>query len=151
MKQVPDRKRLRREYLRKKGGGYISMIISMLVILITGLMFLMFTFYILWLVLFIRGGRTPFHVLLGVLSVCMASGIGFAIWHLVRDLRETRQKVALMEYVPPIKAGALPIDEILVRGSEEPPVAQSEMLLRAPQAQVTSKEELLRVYHGEQL
>ncbi len=35
--------------------------------------------------------------------------------------------------------------EILVRGAEAPPVAQSEVLLRAAQGLETPKEELLRV------
>jgi len=39
----------------------------------------------------------------------------------------------------------LPADEILVRGSQEPPIVQSEVLLRATQQQETPKEELLRV------
>jgi hypothetical protein len=52
-------------------------------------------------------------------------------------------------YVPPVTASTLPAEEILVRATEEPPVAQSEVLLRAAQGQETPKEELLRVIQGE--
>ncbi len=49
-------------------------------------------------------------------------------------------------YVPPVTPDTLPADEILVRGSEEPPVAQSEVLLRAAhRGKETPKEEWLRV------
>src|SRR5579871_4336550 len=50
------------------------------------------------------------------------------------------------QYFPPLTPDEIPADEmILVRGSEEPPVAPSEVLLRAAKEQETSKEELLRV------
>ncbi len=48
-------------------------------------------------------------------------------------------------YVPPVLRSDLPANEILVRGSEELPVAQSEVLLRAAKEQEMLKEELLRV------
>jgi hypothetical protein len=51
-----------------------------------------------------------------------------------------------LPYIPPVTPDTLPPDEILVRGSEEPPVAQSEVLLRAAKAtQEAAKEELLRI------
>jgi hypothetical protein len=57
-----------------------------------------------------------------------------------------RRRLEALPYLPLENADALPADEILVRGSEEPAIVQSEVLLRAAkQGQETSKEELLRV------
>jgi Trk-type K+ transport system membrane component len=42
-------------------------------------------------------------------------------------------------------ASTLPADEILVRGADEPAVAQSEVLLRAAEERKTAKDELLRM------
>jgi hypothetical protein len=46
----------------------------------------------------------------------------------------------------PLETGHLSDEELLVRSSEEPPVQQSEVLLRAAhtQGQETAKEELMR-------
>lgn len=46
--------------------------------------------------------------------------------------------------VPPVNIATLPAEEVLVRGSEAPSFAQSEVLLRATQAAETPQEELLR-------
>ncbi len=55
-------------------------------------------------------------------------------------------EIARIPYVPPVIADNLPAEIILVRGSEEPSVGQSDVLLRAAQqVQETAKEELSRV------
>jgi hypothetical protein len=80
-------------------------------------------------------------LLLGVVTACFA-------WLAKRShqaLHRGRIQAQIL-YVPPLTPDILPADEILVRGSEELPVAQSEVLLRAAQqGQETPKEELLRV------
>jgi hypothetical protein len=53
--------------------------------------------------------------------------------------------VKSLTYVPPVTAETLPAEEILVRGSEEPPGVQSEVLLRGALGHETPQEELLRV------
>ncbi len=58
-----------------------------------------------------------------------------------RDFRAAKQ----IPYVPPVTPDTLPADEILVRGSKEPPIAQSAVLLRAAKEQETPKKELLRI------
>jgi hypothetical protein len=49
-----------------------------------------------------------------------------------------------LHYAPPITPDTLPADEILVRGSDEPSVVQSQVLLRAAKEQTRQDEQLLR-------
>ena len=60
-------------------------------------------------------------------------------------IRRGNDEAAKLRYVPPVTADTLPANEILIRSSEEPPVAQSEVLMRAAQGQETPKEELVRM------
>jgi len=53
--------------------------------------------------------------------------------------------LAQTPYVPPFKADSLPAEEVLVRGSEQPPAVLSEVLLRAATDIETPNRELLRV------
>jgi|SRR5579871_2659238 len=122
MKQVPDRKKLRREYVKKKAAAY-GVGGPFLVI--------MLTFLVAW---FREPGLDVSQF--AVLLFCF-------VWCAVNFSRETIKHVP---YVPTVTPNTLRADEILVRGSEEPLVAQSEVLLRAAQQmQETPKEELLRV------
>jgi uncharacterized integral membrane protein len=68
----------------------------------------------------------------------------FHLWG-YRHFRRELKAVDRTSYAPPV--GMNSPEEILVRGSEQPPVAQSEVLLRAAQMQEqeTPAEELLRV------
>lgn len=53
-------------------------------------------------------------------------------------------------YIPPVTPDTLPSEEVLVRGSEQPYQAQSEMLVRpATQEQESPAGQLLRVSEGE--
>jgi hypothetical protein len=127
MKQVPDRKKLRREYLRRKafayGIGGIFLVITL-------------TFFVAWL------HQTGLDsVSRNAFLYC--SVLVFFVWTAVKVSRDAVKSVP---YVPPVISDDLPADEILVRGSEELPVAQSEVLLRGAQkGEETPKEELLRV------
>ncbi len=62
-----------------------------------------------------------------------------------KDMKKAKQ----VPYVPPVIANTLPAEEILVRAADEPPVAQSAVLLRAAKGVETPKDELLRVSQGE--
>jgi hypothetical protein len=125
MKQVPDRKKLRREYLRRKAIAYG----------IGGLVPVLSLIFGLWLYHSDLNAITRHGFLFCVLLV-------YFVWIAVKVSREAIKGVP---YVPPIVTGTLPADEILVRGSDQPPVAQSEVLVRAANEQETPKEELLRV------
>jgi hypothetical protein len=82
--------------------------------------------------------KTVMYILL-----CMVCTLG------VRTLfawRRLRRQMLAVPYVPPVTAAVLPAEEILVRGSGEPLIAQNEVLLRAAQkGSETPQEELLRV------
>lgn len=141
MDRVPDRKKLRRDYLRKKrlisvglGTGFTAS--AMLAI---------------WGILSVRRAVTTYpgsllHDPLALIAVCFmalvwlcCSGIfGYATVRI-------RKVVPELAYVPPVTTENLPAEEVLVRGSEEPPVAQREVLLRASTGVDTPKEQLLRI------
>jgi hypothetical protein len=132
MKQVPDRKKLRRDYLTKR---------RMVVLGVTEVIFLAVGFlYLVWTARH-NGAGIAALLILGLIVDLGAFLIGSEAKHNYNEVRGT--------YVPPVMPETLPTDEILVRGSEEPPVAHSEVLLRAATGAETPKEELLRVTEGE--
>jgi len=135
MKQVPDRKRLR----RIKHGGSIEQ--SSLGNVVGRWVVTMAVCLCVWCVMapicheaFFGGDAWFGIVILVPLLLVSVSSTG----KVVRRARE--------QYFPPVTPNTLPAVEVLVRSSEEPPVVQSEVLLRAAQAaQETPKEELLRI------
>ena len=137
MKQVPDRKKLRQDYLVKRTYASIG-----------GLMG--------WILLFALSAAAilcacmaVLSILIGTITAMLYLGLavagGFASYKAWRIIARSEETIANLPYVAPIAPDTLPAEEILVRGSSEPPVAQSEVLLRAAQGQETPKEELLRV------
>jgi hypothetical protein len=138
MKQVPDRKRLRREYLTKRADVYAKMIGSAAMALV-GIAIIASCGFI--NIAPIKGYISSWILfLIGLLLLAMVILNAAAKRH-----TEIRRELDAIPYVPPVSPDTLPTDEILVRGSEEPPVMQSEVLLRAATGQETPKEELLRV------
>ena len=129
MKRVPNRKKLRREYLRKK-GGLLSLICGQVVIYLA-----LFTGFVLT-----RHGNELLHdVLMVTLFLNMIANL-----YLTGFMKRTKQKLKQLPYVPPVTSATLPADEVLVRGSIEPEAPQ-ETLLRAAQGDEQSKpDELLR-------
>jgi hypothetical protein len=124
MKQVPDRMRLRREYLKQRNVEVLRVAVD--VGFLCAIIFLLF-----------HGNKriVPIYGMLGVITVRLVT----------RGVRRA-QAIKQIPYVPPVTPDALPADEILVRGSVEPPIEQSEMLLRGAQkGEETPQEELLRV------
>jgi|SRR5579871_247741 len=197
MKRLPDRKKLRREYLRKKGGAYaLATLCGVCFLPVAASAIGCSAAAIVALQRAVTDSRSlslADQTLSRQVSACQAQtpdinelsrrsesecyGDAFREHDQAsarlrdREDRETRQASTLVVlalgawsctlglrsgmrrarraarrlYGLPVSALTLLADEILVRGSEEPPVVQSEVLLRAAQEQETPKEELLRV------
>ena len=142
MKPVPDRKKLRREFVKKRRVSMLRLSASMIV----------------WLALWGLAGtlaaplfanfRHPeTHGLVArfrepVLALTLLGVVLYPLWHI---LKRAEREVASLPYVPRITVAELPAEAVLVRGAEEPPVTQSEGLLRAATMQETLQDELLRV------
>jgi hypothetical protein len=145
MKQAPDRKKLRREYLKKKANAYGDAAIYAIMFTPTFMLAvgcaLSLVMWLIWPPEVWENRTTDL-----ALSIIGALLCGPASWYCRKRMKESEQLAAKVPYVPPVTPDTLPADEILVRGSEEPPVVQSEVLLRAAKAgQETPQEELLRV------
>jgi hypothetical protein len=136
MKPVPDRKKLRREYLRKKWQTYAP-VRYRIAILVTFLA--------------IEGYRAVWvhrsSVLLSLLPL-FAVVLAGVLWSIITTVKTARQQAALIPVVPPVTPSTLPAEEILVRGATEPS-APNETLLRATvKGEETKAQELLRSSQG---
>ncbi len=156
MNRVPDRKKQRREYLRQKGTAYLKTtsggIVFVFTVLLTPLLASAAIYsWVGWLLWWDRLADPGSHwdifaIVLTVLAVI--SGLAcYLSWSL---MQHAIRSAARLSPVPPVTPNTLPAEEVLVRGSEEPQQAQSEMLVRPATAeQVTPKTQLLRVVEGE--
>jgi hypothetical protein len=135
MKQVPDHKKLRREYLDKRREA-ISAIRTFLIAACACVG--MICFFVSTLK-YDNSSNTR-----GAAIVLVFILVGGMVMHIrcARHYMKELKEVDRQYYVPPTDKHAPA--EILLRGSEEPPVEQSEVLLRAAQEHETAKEELLR-------
>jgi hypothetical protein len=162
MKRAPDRKKLRREYLKKKGVAYLSLTLHSLVFVpafvfavVFWLMAIGMAGYGVYALMTVAHGHpyqdnvlwlTPAaFFFFSALALC-PSLYALATFNEIKDAK----KAACLPYVPPVHPNALPADEILVRSSEAPMVAQGEVLLRAARETCAPQEELLRMSVGEQ-
>ncbi len=126
------RKHLRREYLRKKGHAYALFTLNGALLL---------PFLVLACASFILS-----FVWVGLPGIYLSALFAWCTYSCWRGIQDGMNEAKSLPYIPPVTPDTLPPDEILVRGSEEPPVAQSEVLLRAAKAtQEAAKEELLRI------
>jgi hypothetical protein len=154
MSKVPDRKKLRREYLRQKRAAYVRLVGTVSACTVGSVAFLLLSVGALLLLLTLvfddghgRYEPYPLSVALGWtapfwLTAIVSGIVGRIMW---RKAMGHRQTLTRLSYVPPVTSDTLAANEILVRAAEKP-VAQSEVLLRAAQqANETPKEELLRV------
>ena len=149
MKQVPDWKKLRREYLRSRIHLQIASRVANGVFLVMLIAMIFFLLLSLGCAMQARQSSGSWwdwfwcgvHALLALTSGRIAYRSCF--WH------EEAQRAARLPMVPPFNVNALPADEILVRGSEQPTI-QSEVLLRAAKSEEVLKEELLRVVETEE-
>ena len=149
--QVPDRKRLRRKYLKMKALGLSQAATARILhrasvggsvvfgaILISSLLIV-----VLELSLSKPIGSTNFPP--GMIAFCAVGCIvSIVLYRFAQALQIRAAKLARLPYVPPVTPNTLPADEILVRSSSELPTVQSAVLLRAAQGIETPKEELLR-------
>jgi hypothetical protein len=144
MSKVTERKRRRWEYLKKKGATYsnVALYSALFVpaLTIAGLCGIAAV-----MILFIG----PNDILSSLFAIGLLLGCGLSgalSWYCRNRILASQRQARQLSYVPPVTPKTLPAEEILVRGSEEPPVQQSEVLLRAakPGQQEMSAEELLR-------
>jgi hypothetical protein len=145
-KRVTDLKKLRRDYLKRKGYALTRLsVVSVMLASLWGLT------EFLVLPLFAQE-RTPdpdhierWNALMGALMTLAICGAPtYFCW---KWLKKIETNIANLPYVPPVTLDNLPADEVLIRASQEPMGRQSEVLVRAAheQRQATLQEELLRV------
>src|SRR5579859_2025586 len=114
MSRVPDRKKMRRAYLRKRVIGHVLFSVSVLLVVTAVIVFLSAE------CLFRRGFSQ-----MAVFSVL----VGTVMMGLVGLKMSGHAEIASnIPYVPPVTPSNLPAEEVLVRGAEEP-AAASEILL----------------------
>jgi hypothetical protein len=133
MNKVQDRKKQRREYLRKKAMIYALpvMVAAGTVVSIYNLLGPDFT-------------RTQ-----GVASTIWAViPCGFLVVLSWAHYSKARRDAARITHVPPVTPVTLPADEILVRGAEEPSAPNGTLLRATVKGETTNAEELLRVVSG---
>ena len=137
MRQVPNRTKLRRTYLRRKAETYMTLLTSSGLVVVFVLILAAIIALARWFVLQQQPGMAIVMVGFGFfpLFLCLVC---------LNDVKNTKQKSRRLPYVPPVTPETLPADEILVRGAQPPPVVQNEVLLRAATAASTPKEELVR-------
>lgn len=145
MNRIPDKMKIRRQYLRKKGSAYsivgftwfvssagfaTATICIMLLIIYRGVKDSPLTDFLPWL----NGG------LIGGVVV----GIVGSFW-----CYEAKARANSIAYIPPVRQQlpTLPADEVLLRGSQVPS-ASPEELLRSVDCVETPAEELLRAARG---
>jgi len=82
-------------------------------------------------------------VLSGILAIISCVWVYIAL--------QAHQEARRIPYVPPVTAKALPAEEVLVRGSEEPAQEQGKVLLRGTEGSTdTGEQELLRSSQGQE-
>ena len=156
MARAPDRKKLRREYLRKKVTAYLGAGVGaafFVPALCAGAMFGIAAMLFLLVAAFQAfqgtGPAGPYLAAAQAMVICLlgtvvSCGVATASWFGIRKAR----MAARIEHVPAVVPDRLPADEILVRGASEP-CAPSETLLRATvKGEEAKAEELLRVVPG---
>ncbi len=108
MSRIPDRKKQRQEYLKRKGEAYADAAISS-----AFLLFILAILVGLACAAYFEASPVVFYiVLLGAVVFGLAYG----------QLIIKRGKAAKqLPYIPPVTPDTLPAEEVLVRGSEQPP------------------------------
>src|SRR5579859_5815758 len=124
MNRVPDRKQLRREYLRKKGKVWLRLSILTALRgspLVVGFVFALHS-------LLRNASSSDVIVIDFALTSLLLIGTVLLLTAGIRQ--DFRHDFAILPYVPPITPSTLPPEEVLVRSAQEPP-APNETLLRA--------------------
>ena len=149
--QVPDRKRLRREYLKMKALGFSQAATARILHRAAnggGAAFgaiLMSSLLILVLELIMSKPVGSWNYPPGMIAFCAVGCIvSLLMYRFAQALQIRAAKLAQLPYVPPVTPNTLPADEILVRSTSELPTVQSAVLLRMASGIETPREELLR-------
>jgi hypothetical protein len=155
MTRVPDRKKLRREYLKQKGFAYYhltgkSLFFSLGVLVCIGL--LQFAVYVFFVA--IQDGREssfyaePEYYVSGLCGImaCVSAVITRSIW---RGVQQAKQDLNIPN-VPPLTSDTLPAEEVLVRGAEEPLAGKDTLVRPSTASEETTAEQLLRNSNGGQ-
>ena len=136
MSRIQDRKKQRREYLRKKGVAYTKMSLTTLLMLSCA-----YCAFFSFIALLVFGYQWQAFVLSASLSVIFAGGC----WRSVRAVRLAHRTAKQLPYVPPVISATLPAEEVLLRGSDALTQEQSQVLLRGTQnTEEADGQELLR-------
>jgi hypothetical protein len=140
---LPDRRKQRREYLRKKAGAYTRSLGGSLLLLCFYIAAFVCIFYT---CIYLMYGVKSFTLLFAFLS-CLC---GYGCWKLTQFVEKAAQAEAEIPFVPSVSTDTLSAEEVLVRGAQEPIAEQRAMLLRAAEesADAPSKE-LLRATTAE--
>lgn len=142
MSATQEKIRKRKEYLRKRTAAYVwaslNAFLVLPCILIAFALFLYNMCYICFLFHTEDMGRIAFVFLLAIL----AEGMALLLAH---SAHQARQEAGRLRYVPPVTAATLPLEEVLLRRSEEPAQEQRQTLLRSLDSDAeTTGQELLR-------
>jgi hypothetical protein len=143
MKRVPDRKKLRREYLRKTIIGHVKGNSGIVLFMVSFGITTFFVIAAIVLALFAVIYESSTCLLLALASALIAVPCGLLAkwgWKLIDGLDDAKHTL----YVPPATPDRLPAEEILVRGSIEPHAPQETLLRATVQSEETKAEELLR-------
>jgi len=89
------------------------------------------------------------YLLVGIGALTVAFITGFTTLKSGHFARRQVSTAALLPYIPPIAPNTLPVEEVLVRGSQEPTQEQRTVLLRAAGEKDDKPEQLLRASVGE--
>jgi hypothetical protein len=153
MKPVPDRTRQRREYLRKKGLAYTVSTVSTSLLLFSLFVAAYFVCVMMYLHRMSHHWFAPPHnnhlleeVAAIASQVVVLSGVvSFVSWRAVKTARKT---IRDLPDVPPVIPSNLPVEEILVRGAEEPSAPRETLLRVSVEGAQTAPDQLLRVVPG---
>jgi hypothetical protein len=141
MKPVLDRKKLRWEYLRKKGEAYTKGTVAGLLLLPSLAISLVLTLLCVKLCML-----PPYNWgTLFCAFICVVWWlVAVACWEACRRHATAAKNIP---YVPPVTPSTLPAEEVLVRSAQEPS-APSETLRAGVKGEETEAEELLRSSQG---
>ncbi|HZT43957.1 MAG TPA: hypothetical protein VFA07_17455 [Chthonomonadaceae bacterium] len=144
MGSTQKRIKKRREYLTKKAWAYTKLSVSAV-----------FVLYFAFTAVLVLLSMLHFSHKMSFFFKCLALFdlvfMGIFIWWCARSVAHlVRQDIKQLPYVPPVTANTLPIEEVLVRGSEETAQELGKVLLRGTDSSAgTGEQELLRGSQGQ--
>ena len=135
-KAVEDAARKRREYLRKKAVGSVLVVLAVLFCAPLAVLTFVGVFGFL-------NVRLRSEIILQAILLLVSSSL--LIW-VSRAAGRINTNINSLDYVPPVheQIAALPAEEVLLRGSDQPTAAPDELLRAARTGTATDAEELLR-------